>query len=133
MSSSLIRYSTRVGSGGKRLFWGRADLDGFPFRGPSAPSMPEEEYAARVVRVADARNAFFDVTVEGENRQYLDVMECCFNGWFRLVFIDRFWKGTTKHYVEWVEYYMEDGARTPYSPNTLVELSSGQQNFLGGS
>jgi hypothetical protein len=95
--------------------------------------MPEEEYAARVVRVADARNAFFDVTVEGENRQYLDVMECCFNGWFRLVFIDRFWKGTTKHYVEWVEYYMEDGARTPYSPNTLVELSSGQQNFLGGS
>jgi hypothetical protein len=92
--------------------------------------MPEEEYETRAVRVADYRNAFFDVTDPAENKLYQEVMECCANGWFYLSFIDRFWNKTTKHYVEWVEYYMEDGSRFPYVMSQgFTEVPDGGSQF----
>jgi hypothetical protein len=130
MPSSLVKFSNRTTSAGRNLWWNRAEIDGLPFRGPFAPIMPEEEYEARVVRVADARNAFFDVTDAQENKLYLDVLECVFNGWFQMIHLERFWRQTTLHYVEWVEYYLEDGTRTPYS-GQIMELTHGQQNGFG--
>lgn len=134
MTSSLVKYANRRTSGGKRLFWDRVQADGAPFRGPFPPLMPEEEYEARAVRVADFRNAFFDVTDPAENKDFQDVMECCVNGWFYLAHIERFWAGTTKHYVEWMEYYMEDGSRTPFSLSQgfMEVAASGQHQAIAG-
>lgn len=133
MPSSLLKFSELVEHSGRRVFWDRVDVDGAPYRGPAPPIMPEEEYEARAVRVADPKNGFFDVSKPEDNKAYLAVLDACFNGWFQCIHIDRFWRGTTQHYVEWVEYFMEDGARTPYLPHGIMELSHGQGNVSGNS
>jgi hypothetical protein len=115
--SSLVKFSqSRKESGGRALNWGRVHVDGLPFRGDVDPLLREEEYEQRAVRVADFKNGFFDVENPEQNRLYNGVLECCANGWFKLAFIQRFWKGTTRHYVEWVEYYLEDGRQVPAGP-----------------
>jgi hypothetical protein len=126
MSNSLVKFAQRKqSSDGQRIFWNRAGIDGLPFRGPAPPIMPEEEFESRVVRVADAQNNFFDVTDPVQNQKYLEVVDAICNGWFKLVHIERFWRETTKHYVEWVEYYLEDGTRTPFSTQQqIIELES---------
>lgn len=136
MPSSLVKFSNRTQSGGKKLFWDRVNQDNLPFRGQFAPMYRDDEWEDRTVKVADARNGFFDVRDPLSNKQYLDVLECCFNGWFQLVHLERFWQDpsgnrTCYHYVEWVEYYMEDGSRTPYLTQGIAELAHGQQNLLG--
>jgi hypothetical protein len=113
-ASSLIKFMNLQESNGQHLFWGRADVDGIPFRGEHATVMREDEYAIRAVRVRDFRNAFFDTAKPVENKLYCDIMDRCVNGWFQLIHIERFWRGTGTHYVEWTEFYMEDGTRTPY-------------------
>lgn len=140
MAASLVKFSNRNKSGDRNLYWDRvqAGADNLPYRGAYAPMYKDEEYEQRTVKVADARNGFFDVTIPGENKQYLDILECCFNGWFCLVHLERFWAGpdglrTNRHYVEWVEYYLEDGSRTPFHHPGQMELASGQQNVLGNS
>lgn len=135
MPSSLVKFANRASSGDQKLFWGRSDRDGLPYRGPHAPMMTDDEFEGRAVRVADARNAFFDVFDPESNKQFLEVMECWYNGWFQVTFIERFWEGpdgkrTHYHYIEWVEYYMEDGSRTPYLSSGQTELAHGQQ--VGG-
>lgn len=125
----MINYFDQTQRNGKKLWWGRTDVDGLPFRGPTAPYMPEDEFQERVTRVRDFRNAFFDVTDAQQNRDFCQVMECCGNGWFELFFIERFWKGTSQHYVEWFEYYLEDGRRTPYLTPGASPL--GQANLNG--
>jgi hypothetical protein len=118
---SLVKYSHQThSSNGKRLFWDRAPVDGAPFRGPTAPILREEEYEARAVRVADFKMGFFDVADEKGVKDFSQVMECCANGWYKLVHIERFHGTPPRHYVEWVEYYMEDGARTPFLTNPEV-------------
>ena len=139
MSTSLVRFSNRVQhSNGKKLYWDRVrgGADPFPYRGQNAPMMTEDEYEAKVVRVADVRNSFFDVTDKDNNLLYLEVLECCFNGWFQMIHHERFWvdqsgRRTTLHYVEWAEWYLEDGSRTPFLTNGITELAHGQQNLLG--
>jgi len=136
MATSLVKFSNRTQSSGKNLYWDRVQhgADSLPFRGAQPPMYREEEYEAKTVRVADARNGFFDVSDPKANQQYLDILECCFNGWFQLVHLERFWtdpngRRTHCHYVEWVEYYMEDGSRTPFQTQGLTELAHGNQNF----
>lgn len=135
MSSSMVRYMDRTQArDGRKLFWGRADVDGYPFRAHKAPDFSEQEAEERVVRVPDYRNGFFDVTNVEENRLFCEVMECCTVGWFKLTFIERFWRGSTKHYLEWTEFYLEDGSRTPFVTAASLlgmEVPSGSPNFLG--
>ena len=131
--SSLVKFSNRQKSGGRSLFWGRSDVDGLPFRGTNPPSYTEEEFEERTVRVRDFRNSFFDISNPEDNKTFCDVMDCIANGWFQLVHIDRFWKGSTKHYVEWLEFYLEDGSRTPFVSPAIMELANGQQNLNGHS
>ena len=121
MPSSLVKFSHEQERNGQKLFWSRVGPDGdqFPFRGAMAPTLPDEVYEQRVTKVADFRNCFFDVTKPDQNFLYLAIMERCFNGWFQLYHLERFWTDphgvkTTCHYVEWVEYYMEDGTRTMF-------------------
>lgn len=126
MGTSLVKYANRTkAEGGNKVWWHRAEIDGVPFRGPAPPIMPEEEYENRVVRVADYRNAFFDTANREQNKDFLEIMECCANGWFYLCHLERFWQKTTKHYIEWIEYYMEDGTRTPFSTTGIMECANG--------
>jgi len=105
MSSGLLKFSNRItATNGDKLHWGRVDADGLPFRGPITPTYREDEWESRTVKVADARNGFFDVHDVVSNKQYLDVLECCANGWFQLVYLERFWTDpngnrTSLHYV----------------------------------
>lgn len=109
--ASLQKFFDRRESNGKPLFWGRASSDGAPFRGAPPPLLTEDEFEQRVVRTADVRAAFFNVAIEDEKRAYLDVLDGVANGWFRLVYRKMFYRRKPPvHYVEWVEFYLEDGA-----------------------
>lgn len=108
MASRLSKYADQVGEGDDRYFWSRADVDGAPFRGPAPPILPEAEYDARVVKVADFRHDSFDMADAEKSRAYDRVMDCIMNGRYSLVFISRFHNGTNVHYVEWNEHYMQD-------------------------
>lgn len=130
MPNSLVKYASTVKSvNGKRVFWDRINQDGVPFRGAFAPMMTEDEYEVRAVRVGDYRTGFFDVRDTEQTKLFQDVMECCINGWFQMMYIERFWNQTNCHYVEWVEYYMEDGSRTPYVSQGFTEVGGGQKPF----
>ena len=128
MATSLVKFSNQTTKNGKQLLWGRASEDGFPFRTVNAPLLTEDEYQERVVRVADFCLDFFDMLVPAERQAYCEVMERCANNWYALHHIDYFWNQTSKHYVEWFEYYMEDGTRTPASQHAVVELPNGHAN-----
>jgi len=118
MSNSLVKFTDRKdGNGRGQLFWGRADLDGLPYRGFTAPSFRQDEFESRIVKVADPKNGTFYTGDPEQNAEYLKVMDGVANGWYHLMFIDR-WReeDDKKHYiyVEWVEYFLEDGKPTPY-------------------
>lgn len=132
MASSLIRYAeSRQTSGDKQLFWSRIHQDGLPFRGHGAPMLTDDEFETRVTRVADAKNGFFDTHDPAENAKFLQIFEAACNGWYRIVYLERFWRKTTKHYIEWVEYYLEDGSPSPYNVNGIMEMAHGSGNGLG--
>ncbi len=129
MQSSLVKFFDRTRApDGQKLFWSRADLDGVPFRGAGAPILSEEEYEHRVVRVSDFQFDFFDVAKPDEAKRFKDVWDCVLSGWFQFVHLERFHQGTTRHYMEWVEFYMQDGTRVPFSQGSL-ELSNGNIQF----
>ena len=122
MTNSLVKFTNRKdGNGRGELFWGREGVDGLPFRGQAAPSYREEEFEERIVRVADPKNGTFYTGDEEQNKAYLKIMDGITNGWFQMIFIDR-WRdeGDTNHriYMEWVEYFLEDGTGTPYQQPT---------------
>lgn len=123
-ATSLVKFMGRNQNGGTRgsLHWGRADIDGAPFRGSAPPMLPEEEMEARLTKVRDPHNATFDTSDAEQNKEYLDVLDKIANGWAELIARKhipvRFKKKTEKGiergmrmlvYIEWVEYYMEDG------------------------
>jgi hypothetical protein len=119
MSNSLIKFANQKdGNGRGQLFWDRADLDGLPFRGQRAPLLRAEEYEDRVVRVADPKNATFYTGDPQQNAEYLKVIDGIANSWFQLVYVDRWREPNDKYhhiYIEWLEYFLEDGKPTPYS------------------
>lgn len=121
MASSLLHFRHETESNGQPLHWHRADLDGVPYRG-QPPAYSEGEFEARTARVTDARNAFFDLHKPEQNQRYLEVVERCCSGWYRLLHLERFWRGTTCHYVEWVEYYIEDGGGLPGGGPGVLEV-----------
>lgn len=122
MANSLVKFTSRKdGNGRGQLFWNRADVDGLPFRGQMAPILREEEYEERVVRVADPKNGTYYTGDPEQNAEYLKVMDGISNGWYHLIFVDRWREPEDKHhyiYIEWVEYYLEDGKPTPYQQST---------------
>ena len=116
MPNNLIKFVNKTdGNGRGNLFWGRADIDGLPFRGKEAPLLRTEEFEDRLVRVEDPKNATFYTGDEEQNIKYLEVMDGVANGWFHLVFVER-WRedGDKRHhvYMEWLEYFLEDGQPT---------------------
>jgi hypothetical protein len=140
-SSSLVKFVNEVNGGSRgRLHWGRSDIDGAPFRGDAPPTGTEEELEARLTRVHDPKNRTFDTTEPTDNAAYLTVMDKIVNGWAQC--LHRFHRhcvektrdanGVMKTrmkvlvYIEWVEYYMEDG-----KPNLSQRPYLGKSNANG--
>jgi len=122
MSNSLVKFTDRKdGNGRGELYWGRADIDGLPYRGHKAPAFRQDEFDERVVRVGDPKNGTFFTGDPEQNKAYLKVMDGIVNSWYQLVFIDR-WReeGSSAHhvYIEWVEYFLEDGKPTPFAQSS---------------
>ena len=93
------------------VHWHRSDLDGLPFRGK--PELyRSEEIENRLVTTSDAKNGTFYTGDPEANAAYLAVMDRAANGWFSIVFRERWRDANDKHhyvYVEWLENYVEDG------------------------
>lgn len=128
---SVLKFQDQSqGHAGSKLYWHRAGIDGLPFRGNNPPLYTEEEFDARVVKVADSRNGTFDTTDPEQNKLYLKVLEGIANSWFQLIFIDR-WRdeGSNKQmvYIEWLEYFLEDGS--PARAISPGEASYGQSGL----
>jgi hypothetical protein len=125
---SLVKFSNRHIHNGKRLHWARAEEDGLPFRGSFAPVYTQEEFENRVVKVGDPHAETFDLSNQEQKALYLSVLDGIVNGWFQLLHIDR-WKTDTNVYgfvwVEWVEFFLEDGHATPYMSQNLMETTHG--------
>lgn len=121
MATSLVKFmNQRDGNGRGNLHWYRSEQDGFPFRGDIVPTMTSDEFESRLAQVADARNGFFNVLDAEENKAYIEVLDKIANNWAQLLHIERNVnaaelglaptdKPRCVHYIEWVEYYMEDG------------------------
>lgn len=125
MGNSLVKFTSRTHSNGKRVFWDRAEVDGLPYRGTAAPYFREDEFEQRVVRVADSHNGFFDTTDPQQNQAFLDIIDGCMSGWYQCLFIQRFWNNTSQHYIEWVEYFLEDGSPVRYAQQGVMEMRNG--------
>lgn len=129
---SLAKFTNRQVHRGKRLHWGRADEDGLPYRGAFAPMMTGEEFEERTVKVADPHAETFDLSRPEHKASYLNVMDGIANGWFQCLYVRR-WETDSNidGYVriEWVEYFLEDGHRTPYVTHSMMELAHGQQSL----
>jgi hypothetical protein len=120
---SLLKYvnnSSSNGNGRGSVYWGRADLDGIPFRGMAPPLLREEEFEDRLVRVQDFKNSTFYTGDPAQNKIYTEIMDSVSNGWFQLIHIDRWRKegdNSPYIYLEWTEPFLEDG-KAPLTPGT---------------
>lgn len=147
MANSLVKFVNQQKHGGQSIHWGRHDLDGAPFRGDAPPMGTEEELDDRLVRVVDVKNRIFDLDVPAENAAYVEIIDKAANNWFTIIakemfkipvirtmsrvdpeskttVVDKFRDIKIKVYLEWAEYYMQDGqpmqSQRPYlgRPNT---------------
>jgi hypothetical protein len=119
--SSLVKYSRADRTPSQELHWNRVGQDGLPWRGKPMPFATEDEYNTFRVRVADTKNGFFDVAKPEENAQYVEILDRIVNGWFRPLYIVRFLNNSTRCYMEWVEYYYEDGRATRWLEQDQVQ------------
>jgi len=128
--SSLVKFvQHQKTSGGDKLYWGRVEEDGLPFRGPMPPNWTDEEFAERTTKVADPGNGTFYTGDPVQNKQYMEIIDRIANGWYGLVFTER-WRepGDKCHYVyiEWLAYHLQDGSAAPADSSRMLEINRGQ-------
>ena len=133
MQNSLMKFANRTDAGdGRQLYWGRAATDGLPFRGRHAPTLTEDEFEERTVRVADPKHGTFDTSIAAENKAILHVVDGVANGWYQLLFIERWREEGSKHhivYCEWLEYFLEDGSKALAMNHQPWEVAHGQPSI----
>jgi hypothetical protein len=112
MPNSLIKYATDKGE----YHWGRADIDGMPFKGDPTLQVTEDEADERFVMSCEPKNRVFDLSDANDNAEYLNVIDKTVNGWFKIIHQDRVIfkdeenkKVIIKVYLEWVVPAMIDG------------------------
>jgi len=106
--SSILKYMQQSDA---NLHWGRASVDGLPFRSRSVPMMREEEFENRAVRVCDAHVATFDMSDAQQRAKYEYILDRAANNWFQVFYTQRNWDPDKKCmvvYIEWGENYIED-------------------------
>lgn len=121
---SLLKYQEDVdllrgASERGRVFFGRASVDGVPFRIPegAAERVPlrNEEFDAFCDTVYDVEVRLFDLSRDEDRRQYQAILDRAVNGWYRILHIMRRWKdgengqgeGGIIAYVEWAVPFKE--------------------------
>lgn len=105
--------------GGPDLFWGRASLDGAPFRG-SAPSFTTAEFESQTERVWDSKFGVFNTSQPDQaimGRTLQEVMDGCLSGLYRILHRAHQWSEDEDskqpimfQYIEWAEPYIEASA-----------------------
>lgn len=104
---SIVKYvgEQSPASHGSPLFW--PGVGGFPFRGPTAPSLKESELDDVQV-VQDFHTGEFDLGDADAKSRYEQVMDRVVNGWYvcwyREVYRDP-QTGKRVAYVEWTQRY----------------------------
>ena len=121
MSSGLVKFMNEVnGNGRGALHWHRSDIDGAPFRGQIPPTMTTEEFEQKLTRVGDAKNRVFDLSDANDNQAYLKVLDKIVNGWAQPLHVERLITIDKKEvYIEWVEWFMEDGTPSAAQQPTM--------------
>lgn len=113
-ATSLAQYmGQKQTASGDPLHWGRADIDGVPFRGKSLPAMSEAEMETRLRKVADPQVKVFDMTKPEDVKEYQQVLGKITAQWATCIFVDRQFVEAEKKwlvYLEWADWYMQDGA-----------------------
>ena len=67
------------------LMWGRAKIDGAPFRGAAPPLLKEGEADTRLETVFDTYAETFDLSDPEQKARYLKVTGMVVNGWATLL------------------------------------------------
>jgi hypothetical protein len=123
-TTSLVRFMNQKNGGDRgQLHWGRADVDGAPFRGHAPLTMTEDEADTRLVRLLDMKVKTFDLDNPDDVKAYTDVLDKIANGWAMKYREDTLTKRIKRKrddgsveideririFFVWGEYYMEDG------------------------
>jgi hypothetical protein len=104
------------GAGSGKLWWGRYDIDGVPYRGESAPLLSNEEADRFLEPSRDAKYGMFDTSDREQlqaGRTYQQVLDGITSGVWTLIFrkhiesTDNDGRPKIFVYVEWVESVME--------------------------
>lgn len=96
---SFLKYQddeeVRKGNGRGPLSFGRAHVDGMPFRGPSV-LLKDEEYSAYTETVNDFGAEVFDISDPAQYAALKVIFDRAVNGWYQIIELDKQW-GTTKN------------------------------------
>ena len=68
------------GNGRGPLHFGRAHIDGMPFRGAKLPLLREEEFEQALETVYDAKSETFNLSIPEQKAKHDQVLDHCFNG-----------------------------------------------------
>lgn len=104
--ANLNKYYGIAEHRGQPIYWGLASKHGLPFRGKVIMVRNEEEphllYSAQ-----DFHHQLFDLSVPEDFEAYGQVMDRIANKWYTLVSRTPMVNGEYKHYVEWIENFLE--------------------------
>lgn len=115
----FLKFSTArtTDVAGRALQWGRAELDGAPFRGSETPLLKSEEIERALEKVRDVFSGTFDTSkpeMKHHQRTYQQVLEGAAAQWIEIIVkMEKWWdKGPGEPpvmlvYLEWAEPYME--------------------------
>lgn len=119
-SATAVKFSgVNADPQGRPLHWHRAGLDHLPFRG-TPPLLREAEMEENLVTTSDIKNGTFFVGDVEQNARYLELLEKVANGWYQIIYIDRYRKPDDTYYtvyIEWAERYLENGQPAPAFPS----------------
>lgn len=101
---SFLKYLDVPGGDRGNLSWGRAGIDGAPFRGPAGLMLKEEQWENLSERVYDARVETFDLSKPDQLEAYQAVMDRASNKWYKILACDRQFLKEDRTWLVLVEY-----------------------------
>ena len=127
MASSLVKYmNQRRDRDGRPIWWGRADIDGLPFLG-EPPALKKEEFEERAVVAKNTYVRVYDMDQDEDFAEYQQLLDRHVNGLSVILYIKRFAGGENKHYVEFYDKFMVDGAaRASQASLGVQQLENGR-------
>jgi len=97
---------------GKPLFW-PGTVDGFPFRGATAPNLHETEYQA-IQHTLDYNSCMFCLWEPDQKAEFDRIMDRIVNGWYMQHKRSDRWVEEHSHFAVWLEWVQIYG-ESPHS------------------